>query len=60
MIQKTFNFALLSLALAVLGGCAAVEEPVSQVPERFEQGMRGQGQLITRDPMKDSFGSYYQ
>ncbi len=60
MIQKTLNFALLSLSLALLGGCAAVEEPVSQVPQRLEQGMRGQGELITRDPMADSFGPYYQ
>lgn len=60
MNHKTLNFALLSIALAVLGGCAAVEEPVSQVPDRFERGIRGEGQLISRDPMGDSFGSYYQ
>lgn len=60
MIYKTFHFAVLSFALAVFCGCEAVKEPVSQVPERLEQGVRGQGQLITRNPTSDSFGSDYQ
>lgn len=60
MIHHLLHFVLLSPALAVFCGCAAVNEPVSQVPQRFEQGVRGQGQLITRNPTSDSFGSDYQ
>lgn len=60
MIYKTLNLALLSFALAAFCGCAAVEQPISTVPQRFEQGMRGEGQLISRNPMGDSYGPYYQ
>ncbi len=60
MIKKTFHFALLSLALVVFCGCAAVREPVSTAPQQIERGVRGQGQIVTRNPTSDAFGSDYQ
>lgn len=60
MIQHTLRFAFLSFAFAAFCGCAAIREPVSETPQRLEQGVRGQGQLITRNPTSDAFGSDYQ
>jgi hypothetical protein len=43
----------------LVGGCAVAEQDASAVGEQFQQGLQGQGRIIHRDPLADSFGSDY-
>lgn len=52
---------ILSVFAAILcGACTAMEEAGTDVTEKFEQGITGQGRLISPNPTADSFGPYYQ
>ncbi|MEX1044799.1 MAG: hypothetical protein WEC73_01615 [Chthoniobacterales bacterium] len=51
----------LSLLVTLLcGACTAVEEAGTDVTRKFEQGIAGQGRLVSPDPTGDAFGPYYQ
>ena len=54
------KFLLSALAALLCGACTAVEEAGTDVTEKFEQGITGQGRLISPNPTADSFGPYYQ
>lgn len=43
----------------LVGGCTVAEQGVGDVGEQFQQGIQGQGRIIHRDPLADSFGSDY-
>jgi hypothetical protein len=50
-----------SLLTALLcAACTAVEEAGTDVTEKFEQGIAGQGRLISPSQTGDAFGSFYQ
>ena len=52
---------ILSLVSVLLcAACTAVEEAGTDVTEKFEQGITGQGRLVSPNPTADSFGPYYQ
>jgi hypothetical protein len=55
------NKLIISLVSALLcAACTAVEEAGTDVTEKFEQGITGQGRLISPNPTGDAFGPYYQ
>jgi hypothetical protein len=55
------NKLILCLVSALLcGACTAVEEAGTDVTEKFEQGITGQGRLISPSQTGDAFGSFYQ
>ncbi len=43
----------------LVDGCAVAQQDASAVGEQFQQGLQGQGRIIDRDPLADSFGSDY-
>ena len=51
---------LLAAALLVFTGCAAVDDASTDVTQKFEEGIAGEGRIVSPNPMGDSFGSYYQ
>lgn len=55
------NMFLLFLAAVLLvgPGCTAMEEVGSDVTRKFDEGITGQGRLISPNQTADSFGSYY-
>jgi len=51
---------LLSVAAALaLCGCGVVSEAGSDVSNKFDQGITGQGRIISPNQVSDSFGSEY-
>ncbi len=48
------------LSLLFVGGCSIAEQDASDVGQKFQQGIQGQGRIVPRDPTADSFGSDYQ
>jgi len=50
-----------ALAAAVLAtaGCTAVQEVGDDVTTKFDEGITGQGRLVSPNQTGDSFGSYY-
>lgn len=59
--MKSKNMILLFLAAAVLAlaGCTAVQEVGDDVTTKFDEGITGQGRLVSPNQTGDSFGSYY-
>ena len=55
------NLFLLFAAVVVLAasGCTAMEEVGSDVSTKFDEGITGQGRLVSPNQTGDSFGSYY-
>ena len=55
------NLLFLSCAAVVLAvaGCTAVQEVGDDVTTKFDQGITGQGRLISPNQVADSFGSEY-
>lgn len=52
--------ALLCAAVALFGtGCTAMEEVGTDVTHKFDEGITGQGRLVSPNQTGDSFGSYY-
>ncbi|MEI7866000.1 MAG: hypothetical protein WCI38_11570 [Chthoniobacterales bacterium] len=63
MAKMKFKNILLFLAAAIAfaaGGCTAVQEAGDDVSQKFDQGITGQGRLISTSPTTDSFGPQYQ
>ena len=58
--ENMSKFLFSALAALLCGACTAVEEAGTDVTEKFEQGIAGQGRLISPDPTADSFGPYYR
>lgn len=54
------KFLLSALAALLCGACTAVEEAGTDVTRKFEEGIAGQGRLVSPDPMGDEFGPYYR
>jgi len=50
-----------ALAAVVLAtaGCTAVQEVGDDVTTKFDEGITGQGRLVSPNQTGDSFGSYY-
>lgn len=50
-----------ALAVVVLAtaGCTAVQEVGDDVTTKFDEGITGQGRLVSPNQTGDSFGSYY-
>jgi len=59
--MKSRNMILLVLAAAVLAiaGCTAVQEVGDDVTTKFDEGITGQGRIVSPNQTGDSFGSYY-
>lgn len=59
--MKLKNTIVLLFAAAVLlvSGCTAVQEAGDDVSQKFDQGITGQGRLISPNQVADSFGSEY-
>lgn len=55
------NLLLLSIAAIVFtaAGCTAVQEVGDDVTTKFDQGITGQGRLVSPNQVADSFGSEY-
>ncbi len=60
MSYKNYICALIALPLLALGGCGVVEEAGTDVSRKFDEGITGQGRLISPNQMGDRYGSYYQ
>jgi outer membrane biogenesis lipoprotein LolB len=54
--MKGVTFFLL-LVPFFLTGCAITEQSVEDVSQQFQQGIQGQGKVISNNPASDSFGS---
>jgi hypothetical protein len=57
--MKGILFFLTACAAILLGACANTELQVDQVGSKLERGLRGQGQIVPNDPLKDSFGQEF-
>lgn len=59
--MKMRNFLFLALVVAVLSsaGCTAMQEVGDDVTTKFDQGITGQGRLVSPNQVADSFGSEY-
>lgn len=55
------NLFLMFAAAVVLAvsGCTAMDEVGSDVATKFDEGITGQGRLVSPNQTGDSFGSYY-
>lgn len=51
---------MLAAALLVFTGCAAVDDASTDVTQKLEEGVAGEGRIVAPNPMGDSYGSYYQ
>lgn len=51
---------LAALAALILSGCAVARDTDTTVTQRLEQGLRGQGQLVSPNATGDDFGPDYQ
>ena len=58
-MAKTFLY-LAALAAVILSGCAIARDTETDVGTSLQQGLRGQGRLISPDQTTDSFGPEYQ
>lgn len=59
MKTKTILFFLPAVCLFLLAGCTAVQEVGDDVTNKFDEGITGQGRLVSPNPVADSFGSEY-
>ncbi len=59
--MKLQNLFVLLCAVAALAlcGCGVVSEAGSDVSNKFDRGITGQGRLISPNQVSDSFGSEY-
>lgn len=59
--MKMRNVLFLALMVAVLAsaGCTAMQEVGDDVTTKFDQGITGQGRLVSPNQVADSFGSEY-
>lgn len=59
--MKLKNMVALLCAAVVLvaSGCTAVQEVGDDVTQKFDQGITGQGRLVSPNQVADSFGSEY-
>jgi hypothetical protein len=48
------------LAMIALEGCTVAEQDASQVGEKFQRGIKGEGRIVPNNPTSDSFGSEYR
>lgn len=59
MKAKNILFLLSVVCLLVAGGCTAMQEVGDDVTTKFDEGITGQGRLVSPNQTGDSFGSYY-
>ena len=59
MNWKNFLFLCAAAVAFAASGCTAMDEVGSDVATKFDEGITGQGRLISPNPTADSFGSYY-
>jgi len=48
------------LAAVALLGCSVAEQDASDVGEKFQRGIKGEGRIVPNDPTSDSFGPEYR
>lgn len=57
---KRLSLFLLAVAGIWLSGCTIAEKDISEVGDQIQQGLRGGGRIVERDPTNDSFGPEYR
>lgn len=57
-MRSVFFLALTAVVLAS-AGCTAMQEVGDDVTTKFDQGITGQGRLVSPNHVADSFGSEY-
>lgn len=60
MMAKMHGYFLLAVAAIFLSACTAVEDAGTDVSRKLEDGITGQGRLVSPGVTSDEFGSYYQ
>jgi predicted small secreted protein len=60
MKSKNILLVLAAAAAVVASGCTAAQQVGDDVSQKFDQGITGQGRLISSSPTTDSFGPEYQ
>lgn len=56
----TMKILLAVLACALLGACAIAERDITEVGDQIQEGLRGGGRIVERDPTNDSFGPEFR
>lgn len=59
MKMKDVLFLVLTVAVLACAGCTAMQEVGDDVTTKFDQGITGQGRLVSPNQVADSFGSEY-
>jgi hypothetical protein len=59
MNLKNLPLLLIVAAVLAVSGCTAMDEVGSDVATKFDEGITGQGRLVSPNQTADSFGSYY-
>ena len=58
--MKGIFFFITTCMAVFLGACANTDRPLDEVGSKLERGLRGQGQIVPNDPLKDSFGQEFR
>lgn len=58
--MKGVIFFFMVVVVFSLGACSVAEQDLGAVGDQFQQGVRGQGQIVPNDPTRDSFGPEYR
>ncbi|HEY5814589.1 MAG TPA: hypothetical protein VIT23_18285 [Terrimicrobiaceae bacterium] len=48
------------VAAAAVAGCTVAEQDATDVGQKFERGIKGEGRIVPNNPTADSFGSDYR
>ena len=59
MNLKNLFLVFAAAVVFVASGCTAMDEVGSDVANKFDEGITGQGRLVSPNQTGDSFGSYY-
>jgi predicted small secreted protein len=60
MMPKIHGWILLVASALLLSACTAVEDAGTDVSRKFDEGITGQGRLVSPNATGDEFGSDYQ
>jgi len=58
--MKGVIFFFMAVVVFSLGACSVAEQNLGSVGDQFQQGVRGQGQIVPNRPTSDSFGPDYR
>ncbi|MFM8656439.1 MAG: hypothetical protein ACKOD5_04825 [Chthoniobacterales bacterium] len=57
--MRNILFLAVAAVLLASAGCTAVQEVGDDVTTKFDEGITGQGRIVSPNQTGDSFGSYY-